>query len=254
METNKTVICFSPTGSCLKIARYLCSYGDVLIDVTLPLNRQTAPAFSKGGRAVFVFPVYNGNIPDVCARYIGILNGKGCRADIVCVYGGVTKGRSLPSAAKRLFDRGFVPTNGAYMAAPHFYAREKINILSDERLERLKNFLDGNFSVPRIGRAKICSPVSPQPLLKSLTGRCVTDFSVCEECGKCKEVCPVNAVNDDFTTKRNCLLCGACVNACPFNARKIKFLSPVPPLFVKLNCRHRDDEFFSFSGKKSIGG
>ena len=248
-NVEKIVLCFSPTGSCLKAARAICGQKDRLIDFTLPANRDALPVFSKNIQAVFVLPVYNRSVPDVCRSYIKKLKGNGCNASVICVYGGVTKGKSLMIAAKLLTDSGFVPVKGAYIAAPHFYAKEKINLLSHERLERLNEFLNGNFNTREIKIAKLNPLLSFQPLLKSLTGRCVTDYSECDECGKCKGVCPVNAVAEDFSTKHNCILCGACLNACPLKARSIKFFSPVPPLFIKLNCKHRHDEIFYFTDK-----
>lgn len=245
-ENTKRIICFSPTGNCKKVALALAEQGDDLRDVTMPEKRENPPVFGQHEMTVFVMPVYNRGIPDACAEYIKSLDGKGGFASVICVYGGVTKGKSLQKAAKLLTKSNFKVTKGAFVPAPHFYSKEKFNVLSQERLQRIKAFFDGEFAAKAVLSVS-GENLSIQPFLRVLTGSCRVNFSICTACGKCKTVCPVNAIRSDFSSADDCILCGACVNACPQNARKIKFLTPVPPLFVKAGCKHRDDEFFDFA-------
>lgn len=244
---KRYVLYFSPTGNCEKTARALCDKSDVLIDFTLPQGRKISLSFDDCTQAVFVMPVYNGDVPDVCKSYISSLNGKGCPAAAVCVYGGVIKGKSLKNAAKLLAKAKFSPQKGAYIAAPHFYSTTKLNSLSPERLERLKEFLQGGFDGnPFAVRSSAIAP-SVQPIMKKLTGRCRLDHVRCIACGKCAQVCPVNAIGADFEASAKCILCGACVKVCDQHARRVSFFTFFPPLFVRLGTKPRHDEFYVFS-------
>jgi ferredoxin len=47
------------------------------------------------------------------------------------------------------------------------------------------------------------------------------DKKKCNGCGKCVEICPVNAikiVNEKAVISDDCVECGVCVNQCPNNA------------------------------------
>ena len=51
-----------------------------------------------------------------------------------------------------------------------------------------------------------------------------TDEEQCIKCGKCKDVCPVDAIciGDTISTNSNtCIFCSACVKNCPTGAREI---------------------------------
>lgn len=254
-ENSRVVLCFSPTGGCRTIAESLIRQNDAFVDFTSPEKRKDTPSFDRLSEAVFVIPVYNRSVPDVCAQYIKKLSGKKACASVICVYGGVTKGKSLQKTAKLLKDSNFTLKKGAYVAAPHFYSDKKLNALSDERLQRIRAFVDGEFNGRLMPTPSKSSPPSAsvriQPFLKAVTGKCITDIGKCTACGLCLKVCPVAAINGDFNADKNCILCGACVKACPSHAREIRFFTPVPPLFVNLNCKHRDDEFFEFADKCS---
>lgn len=249
-QNNRTILCFSPTGGCRTIALAIRNDSDSFINFTLPQSRVNLPSFSQSSEVVFVIPVYNRSVPDICAQYIKKLNGKNAGASVICVYGGVTKGNALKTAAKLLQRSNFNVKKGAYIAAPHFYSNTKLNNLSAERLERIRAFLNGDFSGRIISVSKnahSASAVSVQPLMKALTGKCTVNPSACTACGQCLNNCPADAINSDFKADGNCILCGACVNTCPQHARSIRFFSPLPYLFIKANCKHRDDEFFEFA-------
>jgi len=51
--------------------------------------------------------------------------------------------------------------------------------------------------------------------------KATVDKEKCKGCGKCVDVCPVEAItieNKIAVISDDCIECGACVNECPFEA------------------------------------
>ncbi|MBC8413587.1 MAG: NADH-quinone oxidoreductase subunit NuoF [Nitrospira sp.] len=70
--------------------------------------------------------------------------------------------------------------------------------------------------------AHINEGICPAGVCKSLRRYTVSD-EACKMCGKCKTVCPSDAVTWEkkqkaVISKEKCIKCGACYEACPFNA------------------------------------
>lgn len=244
-EDRKRIIYFSPTGGCRAIAEAIASVKEELVDITLPKARAKKAEFYPNGKYVFVFPVYNHNIPDVCADYIKKADGHNARAVVICVYGGVSKGRSLENAAGLLAASNFRPERGAYVPAPHFYSPVKLNLLTERNAEAISAFVNGENVVSKTVRYTRHLRKSEQKILKALTGKCEYASSRCIACGACRAVCPVDAIDGTFKAiGKNCILCGACVRACRTGARKIKFITPLPRLYIGANMRERAAEFY----------
>lgn len=249
-KDGKHVIYFSPTGGCRAIAEAIASVREELIDITLPEARAEKIEFDADEKYVFVFPVYNRNIPDVCADYIKRSDGRNARAVVICVYGGVTKGRSLENAAGLLAARNFRPEFGAYVPAPHFYSSVKYNLIGESRSEGVSAFVNGENAVTKTLYYARPARKSAQKLMKSLTGKCAFDSSRCTSCGACSKICPVGAIDASLkTSDKDCILCGACADKCPSGARKIKFASPLPLIFIGAKMRERDTEFYILENK-----
>ena len=80
----------------------------------------------------------------------------------------------------------------------------------------------------------------------------VTDQDRCNLCGKCKEICPVNAItisNEKKTTNAHkCIGCGLCVSRCPEGACYMTPREKYPKM-------HRDvDALYSKIGREAIVG
>ena len=249
-KDGKHIIYFSPTGGCRAIAEAIASVREELIDITLPEARAEKIEFDADGKYVFVFPVYNRNIPDVCADYIKRSDGRNARAVVICVYGGVTKGRSLENAAGLLAASNFRPERGAYVPAPHFYSPVKLNLFTESDAEAVSAFVNGEKAVTETLRYARPARKSAQKIMKALTGKCAFDRSRCISCGACEKACPVGATDGSFNVRhKDCILCGACVDKCPSGARRIKFLSPLPRIFLPIKMRERDTEFYILENK-----
>lgn len=51
----------------------------------------------------------------------------------------------------------------------------------------------------------------------------LADMNICNRCGVCAKLCPMNAINKDTLeiTENVCIRCFSCVKICPTKARKI---------------------------------
>ena len=106
-----------------------------------------------------------------------------------------------------------------------------------------------------------CTQVCPVSAIHSINGRSYIDTNKCIECGKCKNVCPYNAISDVLRPCRRactagalsfdedkkvvidndkCIQCGACVYQCPFGAIMDKS-SVVDVTNILLKARQEDD-------------
>ena len=244
-QRNKRIFYFSPTGSCRAFARGIAMPDDGLSDLTSPDSRAKKPSFSPSDECAFFFPVYNGRIPDACAAFLGKCRGNGARAFLFCVYGGAHKGKSLSEGAELLRERAFIPIGGGFLPAPHAYTKHIKNAVTQERISKLAAFLRGECAGTVIPIADRAPNTQIQKRMKPLTGKCRLNSEKCLSCGKCREICPVAAIGNAFRADKNCILCGACVSVCPTRARKLS-LTPFTTLFLKLNCKERKDEFYTF--------
>ena len=86
----------------------------------------------------------------------------------------------------------------------------------------------GTFLLSLLGTRFWCRYVCPSGALLS----CISQFGLgqrkvtdtCIGCGKCVEICPFDAVQEDFTTRMgDCTFCQSCGGTCP--ARAVKFVT-----------------------------
>lgn len=245
MDGNKRIFFFSPTGNCRDIAYGIAAAGDEITDLTLPSGRSPT-VFSEDDDCVFVFPVYNRSVPCICAEYLKKADGHGARATFICVYGGVTKGKSLFRVAALAKKFGFRPEKGIYVTAEHCYCDKNKIAPVREKLPEIVSFLNGESDGKKY-RLKESNNLSfLQKYLKIFTGKCTFSAEKCSSCGKCLAVCPTDAVKKDRSADSDCILCSACVKLCPAKARKIKFTFPFMKNLLNALSKDGKTEFFSF--------
>ena len=76
----------------------------------------------------------------------------------------------------------------------------------------------------------------------------VIDPNLCQNCKKCLEVCPVNAIDPETLKSRDklCIRCFACVKLCPNHARKIIYKKPVlvKTVLKQLGKKRKEPEIY----------
>jgi ferredoxin len=67
-----------------------------------------------------------------------------------------------------------------------------------------------------------CAEVCPEDAIKKKNGVYIIDKKKCTNCGECVRKCPSHAifVHPDLTTPIKCVLCYKCVKMCPMEAIK----------------------------------
>jgi ferredoxin-type protein NapH len=76
-----------------------------------------------------------------------------------------------------------------------------------------------------------CSFICPFGAFTSIAGqinpfKVTIDENECNDCGKCREVCPMLAITPENKVTNYCVKCGTCVDACPKGAIKFGIRSP----------------------------
>lgn len=260
-----TLLYFSPTGTTGKvleaIAEGLGSRTIRRMDLTLPGTKMESLAKTPGDLTVIGVPVYAGRVPLQALSRLQRIRVKNAPAVIVVVYGNREFEDALLELRNVSAGAGFIPIAGAAFIGEHSFSTKDNPIAEgrpdEEDLERAKTF-------GRMVREKMngVNPPEGMPLLEvpgnfpyrernpSFKTSPQTDESVCVQCGKCVEVCPVTAIRLRDTTLITdadiCILCCACVKNCPAEARSLT--DPrLTQLAEKLGamCRRRKEpEFF----------
>lgn len=116
---------------------------------------------------------------------------------------------------RRVLNYRHLPDSGSFNAAADFAASVLLNARNDYCIDvkekfSLYNLIKGRTS---IGFTKLI-----------LTEHSI-DGKKCIRCGKCHDLCPVDAITSDrySVDTEKCIACFGCVNNCPVNAVRMKF-------------------------------
>lgn len=239
---NVKLIYFSPTGTTKKvlegISAGLGSNNVKHFSFTNPGIRNKSEKVSSNDLVLLGVPVYYGRVPVVAANYIKTLKADKTPAIIVAVYGNRHFNDALIELKDLAESAGFVIIAGAVFIGEHSFSSDKIPIaharpdsediaIAKELGNNIKEKLE---SVTSIGVADTPNVPGKRPYKKLMNLPGVVpsvDISKCIHCGKCRLVCPVNAIVDDNypqSDKTKCIFCCACIKACPTKARSYKHL------------------------------
>lgn len=174
-------------------------------------------------------PVFSGRVPEIAVEGINRFKGDGTLAVLVCVYGNRDFDDALIELKNIVRSNGFVPIAAAAIVAQHSVfpqiasnrPDDKDYIQINEFCTKIKNLIvstdsfDSSFDLI----VKGCEPYRP---IKNIPIH-PTSGRLCNKCGACAKLCPVNAIPLDTpkkTDKTKCISCGRCIVVCPRKTRK----------------------------------
>lgn len=258
------LVYFSPTGTTQKvlggIALGLGWPDAVSYDLTRPLRRRTdtCPAEIL---TVIGAPVYAGRLPAEAVRRLETLEGEGCPAVVVVVYGNRAYEDALLELHNLVMARGFFPVGAAAFIGEHSFSSPATPIAvgrpDADDLRRAREFgrvVAGKLAVlPGLAAMDPLSVPGNLPYRDSeLSGGVSPDTRAeeCGLCGQCVTACPMGVVRLEegavVTDKDGCIRCCACVKGCPTGARMVTdagMLAVADRLTTQ--CRERNvPEFF----------
>lgn len=220
---------FSPTGGTKKVADRLSDVleGDITtVDLTDSKQNFNDVSLTKEDVAVIAVPSYGGRVPVVAAERLGVVNGNGARAILVCVYGNRAYEGTLVELDDVAKQAGFQVIAAVAAVAEHSIVRRfAAGRPSAQDTERLSGFakqiqqklftedtseptIPGNRPYKKAGKVSM----TPKPTKE------------CTNCGICAEKCPVQAIDRDNSKKLDnkvCISCMRCIAVCPQSARKV---------------------------------
>lgn len=246
-----TKIYFSPTHSTEKVINAIARGWGVNEQKRIKLNsleqRHRFKLNIDPSEAVILgIPVYEERIPHILYPALKKIVGNGQPMVLVVTYGNICAGITLKQLNKLMTRQGFVIIAAAAFIGEHAFSHREIKIASgrpDKRdlekaehlgrqihqkilsIEKLKNVSELNIK----GELRAMGRFLPRHSEMLFTNAPVLNSSSCQQCGKCLEVCPVNAIDtDNFRSREKlCIRCFACVKICPHDARKISYKKPV---------------------------
>jgi ferredoxin/menaquinone-dependent protoporphyrinogen IX oxidase len=258
---NLNLVYFSPTGTTQKIVKTIGKTLEKNLKTTsfndfdLTKESSSVPHFNKNSISIIGSPVYAGRLPMGIAKKLEKLEGNNSIAVIIVTYGNRAFEDSLLELKNILKNAGFRILAAAAFIGEHSFSTDDKPIAKDrpdssdlskciafsERIQtKIKDIEKlADISIP--GNY----PYKELPQLPSLSPQ--TDEILCDLCGICENICPVEAIQVDSEVVTNtdaCIWCCACIKSCPNEAR---FLSSpiIKNITEKLTVLERKEpEFF----------
>ncbi|MEG0291391.1 MAG: EFR1 family ferrodoxin [Anaerovoracaceae bacterium] len=252
METFGKIY-FSPSGGTKLIADKLETHlGKVGTNYDLLLNPpKEVVEFKENDLVIVLMPVFAGRIPKICPEMLGKFNGNGANAISIVVYGNRDYDDALLELENILKENNFrVVAAGAFISKhtiftevaadrPDSKDEEIIKRFCKEVLAKIKDNDYKRIDVKGNYPYKPYGTISVQPDTQK----------TCTGCGKCVDICPVNAIDIKdiaVTNEYKCITCTACISICDIGARGfhgIKYKTAAKGFMIKCASRKEPEIF-----------
>ncbi len=237
----------SPTGNTKKATVALCkSLAEEMTDgnykeddLTPKKAREEGRSFSKDDVVVVGCPTYAGRLPNKLMPYIrDEIKGNGAKAIALVTYGNRAYDDALRELAELLEQGGFSLVGALAVPSEHSFAKKLATGRPDMADIRILSHIAGDFAekMQDAKRSKLRVNELPGRALKDmryyeptredgkqasfLKVKPVTDENLCDDCGKCREICPMGCFeNGTKNAEGVCIKCQGCVSVCPKGAK-----------------------------------
>ncbi len=234
---------FSPSGEAAKLTKKIskvikdniedisieeinCDYEDMLGDYSNEFDSETV--------VVIGVPSASGRLIAPCINSLKKIRGNGAFAVILVTYGNNTYGDSLFEMYNLAEEAGFNVTSAAAFAMDNaIFGSPGIGKPHREDIEKIIEF--ARVSANKIKRLSgtIIDEMRTKPAPLNIKGSKPhrkpvkiplhpSTNSLCIGCGKCIEICPMEAIDKNDPSNldiKKCIACTACINACEQDAR-----------------------------------
>ncbi|MCR5481746.1 MAG: ferredoxin [Clostridia bacterium] len=246
MKTIKALY-ISPTGNTKKAVNAFCkslaeemTEGDYKEDdITAKKAREEGREFSKDDVVVVGCPTYAGRLPNKLMPYLrDRLEGNGAKAIALVTYGNRAYDDALRELAEVLEKAGFDVAGALAVPAEHAFAKKlatgrpdmaDIRILGHIAADFAEKLGSANYRKLKVnelpGRApeemRYYEPKREDGEAASfLKVKPVTDESLCDDCGRCRQICPMGCYDNGTKVAEGiCIKCHGCISVCPNNAK-----------------------------------
>lgn len=227
--SSASIIHFSPTGTCEKIARHLGKKLAVQsTEYDLTAQKLEKHSIDRRYLSVVAVPVYYGRVPARAVEALRLLSGNGAPCVSIAVYGNRAFEDALLELNEILIAQGFMVISSGAFIGQHSITEEigagrpdaKDLALLDKFGEAvLAEVASGKLTgAPRVpGGVPYKEIPPPNGLTPVVAGNCT-------DCGLCAKKCPLTAIpakNYRTTDSSKCILCMRCVRICPVGARAL---------------------------------
>lgn len=237
---------FSGTGTTAKTVREIAKVAAEglgspweSVNFSRPKVRQEDLRFSVDDLVIVGTPVYAGRVPNLLLPYLKEkLEGAGALAVPVVLFGNRNYDDALMELRNILQENHFACIAGAAFVGEHSFSDTLGKGRPDaEDMEKIRQFgravAEKVQDLPWAPEEPVAvggeDPIRPYYKPRDRHGNFInilkvkpkTDTALCDECGKCVQLCPMGAIDPAHPAlvPGICVKCGACIKGCPMGAK-----------------------------------
>lgn len=258
--SSATSMYFSPTGTTKKIINTIVkgmgTTNNTSIDLTCSNARNTFCPLIEGDIVIIGVPVYEERIPEMLYAFLTSLKGNEKPVVIVAVYGNFGDGIVLNELDFIAKNSGFKVVAAGSFIVEHSFSTKEVPVQEGrpnyedlskaedfgksiiEKMKKIENLNDTSIKIPQ-GKLPLMAKILPKNSARIFTKIPFADMNICNKCGVCIKLCPMDAINKDNLeiSENECIRCFSCVKRCPKKARKIIYR---PKLLVSKMLRTKN--------------